>query len=172
MSTAEQFDPEQPCAAISKLALMSGVLLLDRARGELDALATDLLRGQSADQPGNIQLGRAASYCRAAVQALDAAMREGLDAVGCRVVVYPQTAGRYLAQCREAAGLTTADVADRVSCEPRLSQIDRRAWIEAIEQDVFSPTIHEITALRQVYPFHVDVLARLASAAPVKVPSA
>lgn len=77
----------------------------------------------------------------------------------------PLAPGAYLARRRAAAGYTTADVAARVASEPRLSELDRQAWIEAIEAGTLSPTIHELTALRRVFPYSVDVLAQLAAIA-------
>ncbi|WP_294292626.1 helix-turn-helix transcriptional regulator [uncultured Sphingomonas sp.] len=70
--------------------------------------------------------------------------------------------GAYLAMRRKAAGLTIADVADRIGTDPRLGEIDRRELIEQIEADPRGATIHTLTALRRAYPFSVDVLSQLA----------
>lgn len=73
------------------------------------------------------------------------------------------TPGAYLAKRRAAAGLTVADVAERLSSEPRISERDRAAFIESIEADVVSPTIITLSALRMIYPFDIAVLAHLAA---------
>lgn len=73
------------------------------------------------------------------------------------------TPGEYLARRRAAAGLTIADVAQRIGTEPRIAERDRAELIARIEDDTVSPTIITLSALRRVYPFDVAVLARLAA---------
>lgn len=81
--------------------------------------------------------------------------------------------GAYLTLRRVAAGLTIADVAERIGTDPRLGEIDRCQLITQIEADARGATIHTLTALRRAYPFSVDVLsqlARLADGEPFRAP--
>lgn len=73
--------------------------------------------------------------------------------------------GDYLALRRQAAGLTVADVAAKIATAPRLGEIDRADLIASIEADARGATIHTIAALRSVYPFSIEVVARLAAIA-------
>lgn len=68
------------------------------------------------------------------------------------------TPGTYIAKRRQAAGLSIDDVAAMVSTSPRLGEIDRRAWIERIEQDVAAISPDVAVALGSAFPFSRHVL--------------
>ena len=69
--------------------------------------------------------------------------------------------GTYLRKRREAAGLTLADVAAALATEPRWSEIDRLAWLTAIERDVSPLALLDGSALMRVFPFDQTVLTHL-----------
>ncbi|MBB6191168.1 transcriptional regulator with XRE-family HTH domain [Sphingobium wenxiniae] len=71
------------------------------------------------------------------------------------------TPGTYIAKRRQAAGLSIDDVAAMVSTSPRLGVIDRRAWIERIEQDVASISYDVAATLADAFPLSLHVLKQL-----------
>lgn len=71
------------------------------------------------------------------------------------------TPGTYLRKRREAARLSTADVASAISTEPRLAEHLRMGWLEMIEADQMPATFNTIVALHQVVPLDIHLLVRL-----------
>lgn len=71
------------------------------------------------------------------------------------------TPGTYLAKRRRAAGLSIDDVAAMVSTSPRLGEVDRRAWIDRIEQDVAAISPDVAAALSDAFLFSRRVLQQL-----------
>lgn len=146
---------------------MTAILVIDRVRDEVGAIGSELLdaqRGRGSDEPGVVNVGRAASYMLAARQELDAAIEKGFG-VGVIQPVVTLTPGEYIAKRRQAAGLSVNDVAARIGTEPRVSEIDRAEWIGGIEDGTVSPTVTQLATLRRIFPFDEQVLARLAAIA-------
>ncbi|MDX3908878.1 MAG: XRE family transcriptional regulator [Sphingobium sp.] len=69
--------------------------------------------------------------------------------------------GTYLARRRVAAGMSIDDVAASISTAPRLGEIDRRAWVERLEQDIAAISPDVIHTLSCVVPFDSLVLSQL-----------
>lgn len=69
--------------------------------------------------------------------------------------------GTYLRKRREAAGLSSPDVAAMIVTEPRLPEHDLIYWLDRIEADVVPATFRTITCLRCCFSFDLDVLAKL-----------
>ncbi|WP_174297236.1 helix-turn-helix domain-containing protein [Sphingomonas bacterium] len=73
----------------------------------------------------------------------------------------PITPGAYIKLRRCAAGLSVADVAARLPTDPATAEHLRVEQLELIEADAQPMTLSTIMALRAIYPFDVQVLARL-----------
>jgi len=71
------------------------------------------------------------------------------------------TPGQYLRTRREAAGLSIADVAERIATSPRWAQRLRRGWLDQIEADEMPATFNTIVVLNQVIAFDLRVLVAL-----------
>lgn len=71
------------------------------------------------------------------------------------------TPGAYLKHRRQAAGLSVADVAARITTEPRSPEHQRGEWLELIEADAAPATFSTIVGLRLIYRFDLTVLAQL-----------
>ncbi|HKY80853.1 MAG TPA: helix-turn-helix transcriptional regulator [Sphingobium sp.] len=71
------------------------------------------------------------------------------------------TPGTYLSKRRAAAGFSIDDVAGMVHTSPRLGEVDRRAWIERIEQDIAAISPDVAAALADAFPFSRRVLQQL-----------
>lgn len=71
------------------------------------------------------------------------------------------TPGNYLRKRREAAGLSSADVAAMIVTEPRLPEHDLIYWLDRIEADVVPATFRTITCLRCCFMFDIEVLEAL-----------
>lgn len=74
------------------------------------------------------------------------------------------TPGTYLAKRRQAAGLSIDDVAERISTAPHLAAIDRKAWIERIEQDIDPISADVLATLLVAYQFAPTIVWRLTDA--------
>lgn len=77
----------------------------------------------------------------------------------------PRTAmkpGAYLQRRRIAEGMQVADVAARLSTEPRIAEHLRAEWIALIEAGEMEASFSTISALRCAFPFDLAVLERLA----------
>lgn len=72
------------------------------------------------------------------------------------------TPGTYLRLRREAAGLSSADVATMLTTIPRLPEHDLVYWLDRIEADVVPATFRTIACLRGCFRFDLDVLKQLA----------
>ena len=79
------------------------------------------------------------------------------------------TPGKYLRTRREAAGLSIADVAERIATAPRWAQHLRRGWLAQIESDQMPASFNTIVVLHQVLQFDLGVLVAL-SAEGVEAP--
>lgn len=79
------------------------------------------------------------------------------------------TPGQYLRTRREAAGLSIADVAERIATVPRWAQHLRRGWLAQIESDQMPASFNTIVVLHQVMQFDLGVLVAL-SAEGVEAP--
>jgi hypothetical protein len=75
------------------------------------------------------------------------------------------TPGAYLKRCRQRAGLSVADVAARMSTEPKTPEHLRGEWLELIEADAMPATFATIVSLRLAYRFDLTLLAQLAAIA-------
>lgn len=71
------------------------------------------------------------------------------------------TPGTYLRKRREAARLSIADVAAKISTIPRMAEHIRMDWLELIESDQMPATFYTIVALHQIVPFSIDALVAL-----------
>ncbi|WP_416366480.1 helix-turn-helix domain-containing protein [Sphingomonas aurantiaca] len=71
------------------------------------------------------------------------------------------TPGQYLRTRREAAGLSIADVAERIATVPRWAQHLRRGWLAQIESDQMPASFNTIVVLHQVMQFDLAVLVAL-----------
>ena len=69
--------------------------------------------------------------------------------------------GTYLRKRREAAGLSSADVAAMIVTEPRLPEHSLIYWLDRIEADVVPATFRTITCLRCCFSFDIEVLEAL-----------
>jgi hypothetical protein len=81
--------------------------------------------------------------------------------MSCPPTLAPLSPGAYLKARRCAAGLSVADVAARFSTATRWKEHDRVFWLELIEADVQPASAFTLDALRGLFPFDPDVLARL-----------
>jgi len=79
------------------------------------------------------------------------------------------TPRQYLRTRREAAGLSIADVAERIATAPRWAQHLRRGWLAQIESDQMPASFNTIVVLHQVLQFDLGVLVAL-SAEGVEAP--
>lgn len=79
------------------------------------------------------------------------------------MMITPQfiSPGTYLRKRREAASLSSADVAAMIVAEPRLPEHDLIYWLDRIEADVVPATFRTIACLRCCFSFDLDVLAKL-----------
>lgn len=68
------------------------------------------------------------------------------------------TPGTYLQKRRIAKDLSVDDVAALVRTDPSLGEIDRRAWIARIEDDVAAISADVRASLIQLFPFSMPVL--------------
>lgn len=73
------------------------------------------------------------------------------------------TPGQYLKTRREAAGLSIADVAERIATVPRWAQHLRRGWLAQIESDQMPASFNTIVVLHQVMKFDLGVLVALSA---------
>lgn len=73
----------------------------------------------------------------------------------------PLTPGRYIQHRRTAAGLSVADVVAKLRTDPATPERDRVQQLRLIEADARPATFATIIALRAVFAFDLDVLARL-----------
>lgn len=71
------------------------------------------------------------------------------------------TPGTYLRMRREAAGLSSAEVAAMIVIVPRLPEHDLIYWLDRIEADVVPATFRTITCLRCYFSFDIEVLEAL-----------
>lgn len=69
--------------------------------------------------------------------------------------------GTYLRKRREAAGLSSADVAAMIVTEPRLLEHDLIYWLDRIEADVVPTTFRTIACLHCCFSFDIEVLEAL-----------
>ncbi|WP_130322364.1 helix-turn-helix transcriptional regulator [Sphingomonas sp. BK036] len=79
------------------------------------------------------------------------------------------TPGQYLRTRREAAGLSIADVAERIATAPRWAQHLGRGWLAQIESDQMPASFNTIVVLHQVLQFDLGALVAL-SAKGVEAP--
>ncbi len=79
------------------------------------------------------------------------------------IVISPMliSPGTYLRKRREAAGLSSVDVAAMIVTEPRLPEHDLIYWLDRIEADVVPATFRTITCLRCCFSFDIEVLEEL-----------
>lgn len=71
------------------------------------------------------------------------------------------TPGTYLQKRRVAAGLSIMDVAALVQTDPRISGIDKTAWIDRIERDIAALSPDVIATLGRAFRFDRHVLQQL-----------
>ena len=71
------------------------------------------------------------------------------------------TPGAYIKMRRCAAMLSIADVAAKLTAEPRMDERGRAEWLELIEADAQPCELPTIVALRRIFPFDLDVLVAL-----------
>ncbi|WP_010185991.1 helix-turn-helix domain-containing protein [Sphingomonas sp. PAMC 26605] len=72
------------------------------------------------------------------------------------------TPGAYLKRCRQAAGLSVADVAARLPTDPPSPEHLRGEWLELIEADATPASFRTIIALRtRGFRFDIHVLSLL-----------
>lgn len=71
------------------------------------------------------------------------------------------TPGYYLRARRTATGMSQEDVAAAIATEPRVAELGRVEWLEAIECDVMPARFDTLVVLRHVFPFSLDVLEQL-----------
>ncbi|WP_267397625.1 MULTISPECIES: hypothetical protein [unclassified Sphingomonas] len=83
----------------------------------------------------------------------------------------PLSAGAYLRDQREKAGLTVEDLALRVATDPRLGVFERLAWIRAIEADVAPLQPHNAAALLGAIRLDLAEVAHLMALARDRQPT-